>query len=177
MRVILGHKIALNPTPKQEALLIRAVGTARFAYNWALAEWQRQYAAGEKPNEAKLRKKLNAIKRTAFPWMYEVPKSVVQQAIKDLGRAFSNFFAKRAKYPQFRKKGRNDTARFDGGPGTFCFDGKRIKLPVIGWIKTREALRFNGKPLSATVSCIAGRWYVSVPVEIEITPTVRKNHA
>jgi putative transposase len=44
----LAHKIQLIPTPKQEIYLRRASGTARFAYNWGLAEWNRQYAAGEK---------------------------------------------------------------------------------------------------------------------------------
>jgi putative transposase len=158
-------------------LLTRAVGTSRFTFNWALAEWQRQYAAGEKPNEVNLRRQLNAIKHEAFPWMADVPKSVVQQAVKNLGRAFSNFFGKRAKYPRFRKRGQHDSARFDNGPGTFGFDDKRIKLPVIGWIKTREALRFNGKPLSATVSRIANKWFVSVPVETEINPSARKSQA
>jgi putative transposase len=167
----------LRPTVKQTALLLRAVGTARFAFNYALAEWQRQYAAGEKPNEAKLRRELNAIKHEKFPWMAEVPKAVVQQAIKNLGRAFTNFFKKRAKYPRFKKRGQHDSARFDNGPGTFTFDDKRIKLPVIGWIKTREALRFNGKPLSATVNRVADRWFVSIPVELEITPAARENQA
>ena len=177
MRIVLTHKIALVPTVDQSVLLARAVGTSRFAFNWALAEWKRQYAAGEKANEVKLRRELNAIKREAFPWMLEVPKSVVQQAIKNLGTAFTNFFKKRAKYPRFKKRGQHDSARFDNGPGTFLFDGKRIKLPIIGWIKTREALRFNGKPLSATVSRVANRWFVSIPVEVDITPPVRENQA
>ena len=177
MRVVLTHKIALRPTVKQMELLSRAVGTARFAFNYALAEWQRQRAAGEKPNEVKLRRELNAIKHETFPWMAEVPKAVVQQAIKNLGIAFTNFFKKRARYPRFKKRGQHDSARFDNGPGTFTFDDKRVRLPVIGWIKTREALRFNGKPLSATVSRVAGRWFVSVPVETEVTPAVRENQA
>ena len=177
MRVVLTHKIALDPTTAQLALLVRAVGTARFAFNWALAEWQRQRTAGEKPNEVRLRRQLNAVKHEVFPWMSKVPKSIVHQAIKNLGTAFTNFFKKRAKYPRFKKRGQRDSARFDNGPGTFSFDGTCVKLPVIGWIKTREALRFDGKPLSATVSRIADRWFVSVPVEIEISPPARKNQA
>jgi putative transposase len=145
------------------------VGTARFAWNWALAEWQRQYHAGGKPNEGALRKQLNAIKDELFPWMREVPKSVVQQAVKNLGRAFRNFFAKRAKHPRFKKKGvARDSARFDNGPGTFRFDGKSIRLPAVGWVRMREELRFAGKPLSATVSGVAGKWFVSVPVEVSL---------
>ncbi len=52
MRTVLTHRIELKPNPLQEAVFRQCVGAARFAYNWALAEWQRQYASGEKPNEA-----------------------------------------------------------------------------------------------------------------------------
>ena len=163
---MLCHKIRLRPNAAQEEILRKACGTARFAWNWALAEWRRQYQAGEKPNEGRLRKQLNAIKDGMFPWMREVPKTVIQQAVKNLGRAFAGFFAKRSRYPRFKKKGRGrDSARFDNGPGTFRFSGKRIRLPVVGTIRMREELRFAGRPLSATVSCVAGKWFVSVAVE------------
>ena len=58
MRVVRSHRIALVPTAVQEVLLRQAVGVSRFAYNWALAEWKRQYQAGEKPSEAALRRQL-----------------------------------------------------------------------------------------------------------------------
>ena len=67
--MLLVHKIALGPNNIQATHFARAAGTARFSYNWALAEWQRQYKAGEKPSEMKLRRQLNAIKRDQFPWM------------------------------------------------------------------------------------------------------------
>jgi len=73
--MILAHRIRLNPNRVQATHLARAAGTARFAYNWALAEWQRQFEACKadpalpKPNEAALRRQLNAIKRVQFPWM------------------------------------------------------------------------------------------------------------
>ena len=65
--VQLVHKIALDPTTKQRTLLAKSAGTARFAYNWALNEWKRQYRNGEKPTEAALRRQLNAIKGTDYP--------------------------------------------------------------------------------------------------------------
>ncbi|MEF3194304.1 MAG: helix-turn-helix domain-containing protein, partial [Halothiobacillaceae bacterium] len=64
--MILAHKIALDPNNKQATYFAKAAGTARFAYNWALAEWQKQYEAWKqdnslpKPNEAALRRQLNA---------------------------------------------------------------------------------------------------------------------
>lgn len=174
--VVLCHRIALNPTPSQEIIFKQAVGVARFSYNWALAEWKRQYEAGEKPNEAALRRQLNSLKREQFSWMLDVPKSVPQQSIKNCGAAFGRFFKKQSKYPTFKKKGRHDSARFDNGPETIKFKGKSIRMPVVGWVKMREELRFSGKPLSATVSRTADRWFVSVPVQIQIPdPVVREN--
>ena len=69
-----AHKIRLNPTPERAQWLLQACGVARFAFNWGLAEWKRQYEAGEKPSAYKLKKQLNAIKRQEFPWMYDVTK-------------------------------------------------------------------------------------------------------
>lgn len=177
MRVVLSHRIALVPTAAQEVLLRQAVGVSRFAYNWALAEWKRQYQAGEKPSEVALRRQLNASKRQQYPWMLLVPKSVPQQAIKNCGAAFRRFFQKQGRYPKFKKKGMRDSARFDNGPGTFEFAGKRVRLPVIGWVKLREELRFSGKALSATVRRVADRWFVSVPVEVDLPEPVRESQA
>jgi len=133
VRVVRSHRIALVPTAAQEVLLRQAVGVSRFAYNWALAEWKRQYQAGEKPSEAALRRQLNAIKREQFPWMGLVPKSVAQQAIKNCGAAFQRFFKQQGRYPKFKKKGVRDSARLDNGPGTFKFDGKRVRLRCWDW--------------------------------------------
>jgi putative transposase len=52
--MLLAHKIALDPNAAQRLYFARASGCARFAYNWALGEWQRQYKAGEKPDDMSL---------------------------------------------------------------------------------------------------------------------------
>jgi putative transposase len=177
MNLILGHKIALDPNEAQRTYFARAAGTARFAWNWALAEWRRQYAAGEKPTEAALRRELNAIKREQFPWMLEVSKTAPQQAIKNLGDAFKRFFDHTAKYPRFKKKGIHDSFRADNGADTVTFDGKRIRLPVIGWIRMCEPLRFVGKVRSVMVSRVADRWFASVTVKIEHQVPACENQA
>jgi putative transposase len=64
---------------------------------------------------------------------------------------------------EFKKKGVRDSARLDNGPGTFKFKGKRVRLPVIGWVKLREELRFSGKALSTTVRRVADRWLSPCP--------------
>src|ERR1700686_996727 len=67
-RMIKAHKIRLHPTPEQANYFARAAGTARFVFNWALAEWKTQYEAGGKPNANALKKQFNTIRRDQFPW-------------------------------------------------------------------------------------------------------------
>jgi len=168
--VIVAHKIALDTNNAQATYLGRAAGTARFAYNWALAEWKRQYEAWKadanfpKPTQAALRRQLNAVKREQFPWMLEVTKNAPQMAIIQLGQAFQNFFAGRARYPQFRKKGVHE--RFSLTNDQLDIDGSRIRIPNLGWVRMRETLRFAGKIMSATISRVAECWYVSLAVDI-----------
>jgi putative transposase len=167
--MLIAHRIALDPNNVQATYFARASGTARFAYNWALAEWKQQYDAWKadstlpKPSQAALRRQLNAIKREQFPWMLEVTKNAPQMAIIQLGQAFQNFFAGRARYPQFRKKGVHD--RFTLTNDQFDLDGSRIRIPNLGWVRMRETLRFAGKIMSATVSRVADRWFVSIAVD------------
>src|SRR3979490_941335 len=90
--MIKAHKIRLNPTPEQANYFARAAGTARFTFNWARAEWQKQYEAGGKPSALALRTQFNAIKKEQFPWVYEVTKCAVEGAFMDVAAAFKNFF-------------------------------------------------------------------------------------
>lgn len=167
--MLIAHKIALDPNNVQATYFARAAGTARFAYNWALAEWQRQFegckadASLPKPSQMALRRQLNSIKTEQFPWMLEVTKNAPQMAIIQLGAAFKNFFAGRAKYPKFRKKGLHD--RFSLTNDQFSLDGSRIRIPNLGWVRMRETLRFTGKIMSATVSRVADKWFVSITVD------------
>jgi putative transposase len=167
--VLIAHRIALDPNNVQATYLAKAAGVARFAYYWALEQWQKQYEADKanpalpKPSQMALRRQLNAIKREQFPWMLDVTKCALQMAIIQLGQAFANFFAGRARYPRFRKKGRDD--RFTLTNDQFDIDGCRIRIPNLGWMRMRESLRFTGKILSATISHVAERWFVSITVD------------
>ena len=180
--MLLTHKIQLVPNNKQAGYFAQAAGVSRFAYNWALAEWQRQYEAGERPSEISLRKQLNSIKREQFPWMYEVTKSAPQQAIKNLGNAFERFFKKQGQYPRFKKKGVHDSFRADNGPaGTggdaVHVEGNRIKLARIGWVRMTESVRFRGQIKSVIISKKAGRWFAAINVDTPALPHARKNQA
>jgi putative transposase len=180
--MLISHRIALDPNNRQATYFARATGVARFAYNWALAEWKREYEAGGKPSEASLRRKLNSMKGSEFPWMLEVTKNAPQQAVKNLGAAFQRFFKGQGQYPKFKKKGVHDSFRADNGtykkqPNAVAVSGKRVKLPVIGWIRMREELRFKGRIMSAVVSRTADRWFVSLAVEVDHQLPARENQA
>ena len=163
---ILAHRIRLDPNNAQRTFLERCAGTDRFAYNWGLAEWKRQYEAGGRPSWQSLNTELNRVKGAEFPWMKELPWKVPNTALSDLGRAFSNFFAQRAHYPRFKKKGRCREG-FAIEARNLRFRAQKIKIPKLGWVRIREPLRFPGRILSARFSKRAGHWYLSVQVEID----------
>ena len=190
MTTIRGHIIELTPNNTQATHLKKACGVARFTYNWALAQWKKQYEQDKnyrdecqakgitidenrlnKPSQGKLRKQLNAIKREKYPFMLEVTKCSPQLAIMQLGDAFKRFFKGESKYPQFRKKGVND--RFSLSNDQFKLKSKNnkphIQIPNLGLVRMTEHLRYNGKILSAKVFTKGGKWFVSVAVELSET--------
>lgn len=179
------HKIRLVPTAAQEDYFRRSCGVARFTYNWALAEWKRQFEAGLTPTEAALRKQLNSNKAEQFPWMLQVTKNAPQQAIKNAGAAFQHFFRRvklkqKPGYPKFKRKGVRDSFRADNGPkdeysDAVLVDSTTVKLPKIGVIRMRETLRFAGQVKSAIVSRMADGWYVALAVDTaqRLIPKVR----
>jgi putative transposase len=172
--MILGHVIALDPTPKQANYFRRACGTARFAYNWGLAEWERIRASGEQPFAQKIKILWNDYRIKNLPWSYEVTKCASNQAILDLGAAFNNFFRdckkpkgqRKFRYPRFKRKRLNEG--FALWNDQFELDGKRVRIPILGWVEMREALRFDGKIMGARISFSGGRWFLSVQVETDV---------
>jgi len=185
----LAHRIELKPTGTQADYFVRACGTARFVWNWALDEWNKQYAKGEKPNAVRLKKQFNAIKYIQFPWLKDMHRDSHAQPFRNLGRAWDKFFKdlkagkrrapddrqarRRLKaqgialaYPPERKRKGVCPDRFYVANDKFEIEGHRIKLPKLGWVGMTEALRFDGKILGAVVSRTADRWYVAVQVDV-----------
>jgi putative transposase len=122
--------------------------------------------------------------------MREVTKCAPQQAIKNLGAAYANYVSdiekarrgelswKRVRKPKLKRKGYRDAFRAHNGPEKnrpVKTAGKRIKLPKVGWVKMREALRFTGRILSVTVSRQADQWYVSLAVDTELEMPMRSD--
>lgn len=185
----LTHKIALCPTPEQADYFKRACGTARKVWNWALGEWNKQYEAGQKPNAMALKKQFNAIKysdpqwldKDGRPWLRDIHRDAHSQPFAHLAKAWNRFFTdledgKPAYPPQFKKKGRCRDSFYVANDKLTVAD-KTIRLPKIGWVRMREALRFEGKILGATVSRSADRWFVAIQVEVPDAQFYRKRTA
>ena len=160
-----SHVIQLKPNNEQATYFEKACGCQRFVYNWGLATWNTEYEAGNKPTGRCLKKQFNAIKHTEYPWIAEVTKCVVDTAFENLNTAFRNFFRTKnwKTYPKFHKKGVKDSFTVDNTK--FVVDGKKIRIPKLGWVRMTEELRFDGKLMSATVKKRAGKWFVAIAVE------------
>ena len=163
--MLIVHKIEIKPNKAQERLLRQSCGTARFAYNWALAEWKKQYVVGLKPSAMALKKQFNAIKRDQFPWTGDVCKDAANTGFENIDKAFKNFFRKTAKYPRFKKKGKRDS--FYISNDKFYVEGKKIHIPRMGKVKLTEIPRFTGKIMNGTVSRTAHKWFISIVFDVQ----------
>ena len=187
-------KVALDPTPTQERLLLSHAGAARFAYNAGLAHVRAAIEAKEKPEWSLygLRRWWNANKDTlavnadGTPWWRENSKESYSSGLESLANALSNWSKSRkgerkgrwVGFPKFKAKDR-ETPRFAYTTGSFGLiegDLKALRLPRIGRVHCMENVtgRVNGaKVLRMTVSRRAGRWYAALTVE-RAAPTVKR---
>jgi len=168
--MIKAHKIRLHPTAEQANYFARAAGTARYTFNWAVAEWKRQYEAGGKPSALALRTQFNEIKKEQFPWVYDVTKCAVEGAFMDVAAAFKNFFegrkaGRKTGFPKFKTK-RRSLQSFYLANDKFTVGDHWIDVPKLGRVNMAESLRFTGKILSARISKQGSWWWVSITVDM-----------
>ncbi len=146
-------------------------GSCRFVYNKALALQKERYERGEKKlGYAGLCKQLTEWRNgTQTPWLADAPTHPLQQTLKDLERAYANFFAKRADFPRFKKKGQSDSFRYPD-PKQVKLDQSngRIFLPKLGWLRYRNSRDALGEVKQVTVSGSSGKWFVSIQTEREV---------
>ena len=165
----LSHKIKLYPNASARSYFERACGTARFAYNWGLAQALQDRDKGLKtPSGFDIHKRLTSVKKTEFPWMYELSKWIPQYAIYNVEDAFKRFFGKVAKFPKFKSK-RRSKKTFSLGQAAIKVQGKRLKIANLDTrIKMAQEIRFPGKILAVTVSQDSdGAWYASFSIEVD----------
>jgi len=176
-RVIRTHKIALDPTPRQDRRLAQHAGYARVAYNHALADFKDGLDKGEWRTQYALRPRWNQVKRARYPWCHDLSQNAAKYAIIALGDAIKAWRNDRQKnrFPRFKSRRGKAAFRADNGPDTVRAQGLRIHLPRIGSLRMREALRFEGVVLECTVKRDAGRWFACVCIEDGAAATEAKD--
>ena len=163
-----AFKFELMPNGEQIRRINQFCGCARFVSNHALALQNVQYAQDNSVtfSYTKIANLLPQWKNT-FPWLKDCYAQVLQQSLKDLEKAFKNFFQKRANPPKFKKKGIKESIRF---PQDCKLEqhNNRLYLPKIGWVRYRNSRNVIGEIKNVTVSKKCGRFYVSIQTQCEV---------
>ena len=175
MKRLQAFKFELRPNGEQARSMRRFAGSCRFVFNQALAMQKALYESGEKKlGYAGLCKALTEWRNSAeTAWLADAPVHPLQQTLKDLERAYTNFFAKRADFPRFKKKGQHDSFRYpDARQFKIDQTNSRIFLPKLGWLRYRNSRNVLGVAKNITVSANGGKWFVSFQTEREIEQPV-----
>ena len=175
--MIKSYKVRLEPNNKQHASMMQYAGAARFAYNWALEQQDKNHKEGGKfLSDCDLRKQFTQYKQTN-QWLYDISNAVTAQAINDACLAYMRFFKKQNNFPKFKSRKRSKPSFFQNG-WKIMFTSTHVKIAKIttkttrnkrklNWIKLSEANRipFVDTYLNPRVTFDGLHWYVSVGVE------------
>ena len=171
-----SHRIALRPTPEQESLFRQHAGYARFAFNWAVGEFQAGLQVGEWLSERSLRPRWNVVKAVIAPWGKDLSQNAAKYAVIDFGQAASGWgeyrrkrktgiHCRRVGFPRFKRRKHEQGFRADNGPDTVRVEGQTAVLPRIGPVAMAEHLRFRGSIREVTINRTAGRWFACFSIE------------
>src|SRR5580698_3140050 len=167
MLCIKAYRFRLQPTAVQARALHAWSGALRFLWNWMLAQRRDAFRASEgrvRISYFDQAAQLPAMK-AMLPWMAEAPSQALQQTLRDLDRAFVNFFEGRASYPSLKKRsGPSPGVRWPQGAEV---NGRCVWLPKLGWIKARLSRKVIGVIRNATVRFDGLHWHVAIQVEQE----------
>ena len=172
-----SFKTEINPTPEQKIRIHKTIGTCRYVYNFYLCHNKALYDKGEKFMSGKgFSVWLNNEYIPNNPdkaWIKEVYSKAVKRSIEDGCTAFTRFFKHQSDFPKFKKKGKSDVKMYfvRNNPKDCQCERHRLKIPTLGWVRIKEkgyipTTKDGYMIRSGTVSVKAGRFYVSVLVEI-----------
>lgn len=175
-----SFKTEINPTEKQKVKINKTIGTCRYIYNFYLSHNKELHENGEKFMSGKsFSVWLNNEYLPNHPeylWIKEVSSKSVKHSIEDACTAFTRFFKHQGNFPRFKKKGKSDVKMYfvkNNPKDCFC-ERHRIKIPTLGWVRLKEkgylpTVKHGYVIKSGTVSCKAGRYYVSVLIDMPDT--------
>lgn len=176
-RLLKSFKTEINPTEEQKARIRRTIGTCRYVYNFYLGHNKALHDNGEKFMTGKdFSLWLNNEYIPDNPdktWIREVYSKAVKKSIEDGCTAFTRFFKHQSDFPKFKKKGKSDVKMYfvRNNPKDCQCERHRLKIPTLSWVRIKEkgyipTTKDGYMIRSGTVSVKAGRFYVSVLVEI-----------
>lgn len=166
-----GLKYRIYPNKEQKILINKTLGCGRFVYNHFLRvrmdEWKFNHKSINYSDTSAMLKDLK--KYPEYSWLKEADSTALQQSLRDLQKAYDNFFAKRAKYPRFKSKHNyTQSYRSQCVNNNIRVVGNRIQLPKIGRVKTKFSRKVIGKISNATITRTASdKYFVSLCVEYE----------
>ena len=181
-----SYKTEINPTQEQMQKINETIGACRFIYNFYIAHNKELYNKGEKFMTAgSFSIWLNnefLPNNPDYSWIKEASSKSVKKSMENAYAAFDKFFKKQSKFPRFKKKNKSDVKMYfvrNILKDCFC-ERHRIKIPTLGWVKLKEKgyipTTKDGYVIkSGTVSCKAGRYYVSVLIDIPDTEKQQSN--
>ena len=187
MRILLkSFKTEINPTQEQMQKINRTIGTCRFVYNFYLAHNKELYDSEKRfLSGMDFQKWLNNIylkENPEYLWIKEVSSKSVKQSIMNADKAFKRFFKKQSGFPRFKKKNRSDVKMYfvRNNPNDCFCERHRINIPTLGWVKLKEkgyipTSKQGYRIKSGTVSRKAGRYYVSVLIDMPDTEKPQLN--
>ena len=168
-----GYKYRIYPSKAQIMLLSQFFGCCRFVYNRCLS-YRKDVYVTEKRNVSQYEcmRLVTAMRHDPeYVWLASCDSMALQESVKDLNKAFANFFGKRSGYPKFHKKSSVQSYRTRNQSGGIRIEEKRITLPKLGSVKAKISRLPNGRILNATVSKTAtGKYFVSLCCEEELVP-------
>ena len=187
MKLLKSFKTEIDPTNEQKIKINKTIGTCRYIYNFYLDYNRSLYSKGEKFMTGKeFSVWLNNEYIPNNPdktWIKEVSSKAVKKAIENGYTAFIRFFKHQSAFPQFKKKGKSDVKMYfvKNNPKDCACERHRLNIPTLGWVRVKEkgyipTTKDGWKIKSGTVSIKAGRYYVSVLIEIPDTKIVNNSN-
>lgn len=168
MLVKKAFKFRIYPNREQKDALALQFGHARFVYNWGLNLRRTNYKqTGKGLSYTDTANALVLLKREdEHEWLKQADSQALQQKLKDLDRAYSNFFKKRSGYPNFKSKRGKQSIRY---PQRFRIEGSKTYLPKVGWVRTVFHRLIEGEMKNLTVSKTkSGKYFISIQCVVEI---------
>ena len=167
-----AYKYRIYPNRAQQQLIHQMFGCCRFVFNHFLGQWKDTFAAtGKGLSYHACATQLPDLKQE-HPWLKKTDSIALQSAVRHVADSFDRFFKKQTQAPRFKNRKhpvQSYTTRYTNG--NIAVNGRKLKLPKLGWLRFANSRPCEGRILSATVRRnAAGKYFVSLVCEVEMKP-------